>query len=50
MVGGLNQLFDDRDKKQTMRDLRGILSNWFKNQFCPSIDISRLGALVAMNS
>ncbi len=45
MVGGLNQC-----KKQAMIDLRGIVSNWFKNQFCPSINISRLGALVVMNS
>jgi hypothetical protein len=29
--------FIERDKKQTMIDLRGISSNWFKNQFCPSI-------------
>ncbi len=28
--------FAERDKKQTMIDLLGISTNWFKNQFCPS--------------
>ncbi len=35
MEGGLNRAFAKRDKKQTMNDLRGISTNWFKNQFCP---------------
>ncbi len=26
--------FAERDKKQTMIDLRGISPNWFKNQLC----------------
>jgi hypothetical protein len=26
----------ERDKKPTMIDLRGISTNWFKNQLCPS--------------
>ncbi len=30
----------ETDKKQTMIDLRGILSNWFNKQFCPSIRLS----------
>ncbi len=42
-AGGHEQLisksvpaFAKRDKKQTMIDLRGISTNWFKNQLCPS--------------
>ena len=34
----------ERDKKQTMIDLRGISTNWFKNQLCPSKRLSRLWA------
>jgi hypothetical protein len=48
-VGGHEQLisnggraFAERDKKQTMIDLREISTNWFKNQLCPSIRLSRL--------
>jgi hypothetical protein len=37
--------FAERDKKQTMIDLRGISINWFENQLCPSIRLSRLRAL-----
>ncbi len=37
--------FAERDKKQTWKDLRGISSNWFKNQLCPSIRLSKLWAL-----
>jgi hypothetical protein len=33
---GFNPAFAERDKKQTMIDLRGISQNWFKNQICPS--------------
>jgi hypothetical protein len=36
MLGGLKPAFAERDKKQTMIDLRGIFTNWFKNQLCPS--------------
>jgi hypothetical protein len=36
--------FAQRDKKQKMTDLRGISTNWFKNQLCPSIRLSRLRA------
>jgi hypothetical protein len=32
--------FAKRDKEQKMIDLRGISSNWFKNQFCPSTMLS----------
>jgi hypothetical protein len=49
-VRGLNRLFAEKDKKQTMIDLRGISTNWFKNHLCPSIKLSRLWALVVMNS
>jgi hypothetical protein len=35
----------ERDKRQTMIDLRGISTNWLKNQLCPSIKLSRLRAL-----
>jgi hypothetical protein len=34
--GRFNPAFFERDKKQTIIDLRGISTNWFKNQFCPS--------------
>jgi hypothetical protein len=34
--------FAERDKKQTMIDLRGISTNWLKNQLCPSTRLSRL--------
>ncbi len=36
--------FAKRDKKQTMIDLRGISTNWLKNQLCSSIRLSRLRA------
>jgi hypothetical protein len=32
MVRGLKRLFAERDKKLTMIGLRGISTNWFKNQ------------------
>ncbi len=35
--GRFKPAFAKRDKKQTMIDLRGISTNWFKNQLCPSI-------------
>ncbi len=41
----LESAFAERNKKQIMIDLRGISSNWFKNQLCPSIRFSWLGAL-----
>jgi hypothetical protein len=31
-VGRFKPAFAKRDKKQAMIDLRGILTNWFKNQ------------------
>ncbi len=34
MGGRFKPAFAERDKKQTMTDLRGISSNCFKNQFC----------------
>ncbi len=34
--------FAERDRKHTMIDLRGISTNWFKNQLCPFIRLSRL--------
>ena len=37
--------FAERVKKQTMIDLQGISTNWFKNQLCSSIRLSRLRAL-----
>jgi hypothetical protein len=37
--------FPKRDKKQTMIDLRGIPTNWFKKQLCLSGRLSRLRAL-----
>ncbi len=37
--------FAERDKKQTMTDLRGISKNWLKNQLCPFTRLSRLRAL-----
>jgi hypothetical protein len=42
--------FAERDKKQTMLDLRGISTNWFENQFCPSTRLSRLRAQRGLNS
>jgi hypothetical protein len=54
-VGGQEQLtsnggrfkppFAEKDKKQTMKDLRRISSNWFKNQLYPFKRLSRLRAL-----
>jgi hypothetical protein len=44
MVGG----FAERGKKQKMTDLRGISSNWFKNQFCPLIRLFWLRALATV--
>jgi hypothetical protein len=38
--------FVDRDKKQTRIDLRGISTNWFKNQLWFSTRLSRLRALI----
>jgi hypothetical protein len=38
--GRFKPAFAKRDKKQTMTDLRGISTNWVKNQenqICPSI-------------
>jgi hypothetical protein len=54
-VGGHGQLIsngewfkpafaEERDKKQTMIDLRGISTSWFKNKLCPSPRLSRLRA------
>jgi hypothetical protein len=40
--GRFKTAFAERDKKQSMTDLRGIPTNWFKNQFCPSTKLSRL--------
>jgi hypothetical protein len=40
--------FAERGKKQAMTDLRGILSNWFKNQFCLLIRLSWLRALATL--
>jgi hypothetical protein len=48
--GRYNPAFAERDRKQTMIDLRGIASNWFKNQFCPSIRLARLRALSSMTN
>jgi hypothetical protein len=39
--GRFKSAFAERDKKQTMIGLRRISSKWFKNQFCPSIRLSR---------
>jgi hypothetical protein len=44
--GRFKPAFSERNKKQTIIDLRGISTNWFKNQLCPSIRLSigyRLG-------
>jgi hypothetical protein len=38
--GGFKSTFAERDKKQTLIDLIGILTNWFKNQLCPSIKLT----------
>ena len=43
--GRFKRVFAERDKKQTMIDLRGISTNWFINQLCPSIRLSWLRAL-----
>jgi hypothetical protein len=40
--GRFKPAFAKRDKKQTMIDPQRILSDWFKNQFCPYIRLSRL--------
>jgi hypothetical protein len=40
--GGSLPAFSERDKKQSMIDIRGISKNWFKNQLCPSTRLSRL--------
>ncbi len=37
--GRFNRAFAKRDNKQTMTDLRGISTNWFKNQLRPSIQL-----------
>ncbi len=37
--------FSERDKKQTMK-LRKILKNWFQTQWCSSIRLSNLRALI----
>jgi hypothetical protein len=42
--GRFNRAFAKRDKKQTMTDLRGISTNWFKNRSRPSIRHTRLRA------
>jgi hypothetical protein len=34
--GRFKPAFAERDRKQTMIDLRGISSNWFKTSFVPS--------------
>jgi hypothetical protein len=48
MVARLNfkPAFAEKDTKQTMTDLRGISTNWFKNHLCPSIRLSRLQAQI----
>jgi hypothetical protein len=43
--GRFKPAFAQRDKKQTMIDIRKISTNWFKNQLCPSTGLSRLWAL-----
>jgi hypothetical protein len=40
--GRFKPAFAEKDQKQTMIDLRGISTNWLKNQLCPSIRLSRL--------
>ncbi len=35
-------VFAKRDKKQLMIDPRGIWTNWFENQLCPSVRLSTL--------
>ncbi len=42
--GKFKPAFAEKDKKQTMIDLRGISTNWFKSQLCPSILLSMLRA------
>jgi hypothetical protein len=46
-IGRFKPAFDERDKKQILIDLRGISTNWFKNQCCPSVRLSRLRSLGA---
>jgi len=43
--GRVKPAFAERDKKQTMIDLRGISTNLLKNQLRPSIRLSKLRAL-----
>jgi hypothetical protein len=43
--GRFNLAFVKRDKKPTIIDLRGISTNWFKTQLCPSTRLSRLYGL-----
>ncbi len=42
--GRSNPAFAERDRKHTMIDLGEISTNWFKNQLCPFIRLSRLRA------
>jgi hypothetical protein len=42
--------FAERDKKQTMINLRGIPTNWFKNQLCPSTRIFGYGSELVVDS
>jgi hypothetical protein len=42
--GRFKPVFAESDRKQTMIDLRGISTNWFKNKLCSSIRYSRLRA------
>jgi hypothetical protein len=35
--GKFKPAFAERDKKQTRIHLRGISTNWLKNQLCPSL-------------
>jgi hypothetical protein len=44
--GRFNPAVAEREKKETMIDLRGISTNWFKNQLCPSMRLSRLRAVL----
>jgi hypothetical protein len=44
--GRFKPAFARRDKKQAMLDLRGISTNWFKNQLIRSTRLSRLRAWV----
>ncbi len=47
--GRFKPAFAKRDKKHTMIDFRVIATNWFKNQFCPSIRLSRMWTLSRSN-